>query len=104
MKAKEKLGKTSSIRNQPDVSGGKVGEIAPRSTISFIEIVPGGKQPLDSWLKLRDGQFVNLKVAGIEYYDIISNPTPDPEPDGVVTVTLNDSRTGETWSGILSKQ
>lgn len=80
-KAKEKLGKTSTIRNQPDVSGAKVGSVSPYSIIDFVDIVLGKFQPLDSWLDLGNNRFVNLKVGGVWYYDILNNPTPDPEPD-----------------------
>lgn len=102
MKAKEKLGKRSTVRREPHVGGAWAGSyIEPYSTITFVEIVTDKFQPLDTWLKLGDGRYVNYKVGGKVYYDVIDEV---PEPDGVVTVTLNDSRTGETWSGILSKQ
>lgn len=101
MKAKEILGKRSTVRKEPHVRGDAVGFIEPYSTITFVEIVTDKYQPLDSWLKLGDGRYVNYKIAGRYYYDVIDEV---PESDGVVTVTLNDSRTGETWSGILSKQ
>lgn len=78
MKAKEKLGKRSTVRKEPHVRGDAVGFIEPYSTITFVEIVTDKFQPLDSWLKLGDGRYVNYKNAGRFYYDVIDE-VPEPE-------------------------
>lgn len=86
-KAREKLGKTSTIRLQPKVaSGNDVGSISPYSEIAFTEIVEGTNFPGDKWFKLADGRgYVNYIYNLREYYAILSMPSPgtdpDPEPD-----------------------
>jgi len=86
--AKEKLGKTMSVRNVPAVeSGSKVGEIAPRTEFEFVEIAPDLNHPTDAayqWLKLTDGNYVNyIYPPNGERVDILRMPDDgeaDPEP------------------------
>lgn len=106
--AKEKLGKTSTVRTSPEViSGNDAGvRIQPYSEIEFTEIVDGPNYPGDRWFKLTDGNYVNYIYNGRQYYDIIQDPGTEPPPvgDGItvdVSVTV-DPATAEVTQVLVN--
>ncbi len=85
--AKEKLGKTVTVRSSPRViNGNSTSEVvAPRATVSFVRVVDDLDYPGDpayKWFELGPGRFCNYIYPpnGLRF-DIITQPTdPDPEP------------------------
>jgi GH25 family lysozyme M1 (1,4-beta-N-acetylmuramidase) len=84
--AKEKLGKTVTIRKTPRVASGNSTNksIFPYTTISFIGVVddldyPGN--PNYKWLDLGNGEYANYIYPpnGLRF-DILTQPSPDPGP------------------------
>jgi hypothetical protein len=82
--AKEKLSNTSTIRKSPSRYGEDTGgRVAPYTTINFVEVVPvtiqGTADKLDDrWFKMPDGNYVNYILGGIQYYDILTQPSAEP--------------------------
>jgi hypothetical protein len=94
--AKEKLGNTSTIREEPSRYGKDTGRrIYPYATIEFASTVPvvvkgTADNPNDIWFKLPDGAFVNYILSGTNYYTIITSPTPDePAPEDKIEIYVN---------------
>jgi len=96
--AKEKLGKSSTVRSSPGVvSGNDTGlRIDPYQTIEWTELVTGTNSADDKWFLMPDGYYVQYIYAGRQYYDILSQPS-DPTPPADVpayvdaTATLRDA-------------
>lgn len=84
--AREKLGNTSKIRSTPSRYGADLGSINPGSTIEFVRVVPvqvsgTADNPADQWFELPGGgKYVNYILSGVEYYTILTQPTPDEPP------------------------
>jgi len=76
--AKEKLGKYPSVRSSPTVASNKLYSLNPYSEVEFVEFVKDSVNGADDWLKLVDGNFVNLDVAGTRYFLITRMPTVEP--------------------------
>jgi len=112
--AKEKLGKTSTVRKSPGVVSGNSTDqsIQPKSTLEYTELVIGTNSPNDRWFKLADGSgYVQYIYSGRQYYDILQEPgtvTPPPvEPppansgDIQFEATLHDDGTLDgTWQTV----
>ncbi len=88
MQAKERLGKTVTVRRTPAaVSGNATGEvILPYAIVNYEAIVADDKFPGNpdyKWLKLSEGRYVNFMYPpnGLRF-DLIGNPPPPPPPDG----------------------
>ena len=82
-KAKEKLGKTMTVRDVPGaLPNSWAGEILPYTEFEFVGYVPDMLHPDDpnySWLLLPDGNYVNYKYppSGLRV-DILQEPGVEP--------------------------
>jgi hypothetical protein len=85
MRAKEKLGKTVTIRGQPMATGYPTGNVVlPYFTVDYTAIVDDTEHPGDQsykWLKLADDQFVNYVYPpnGLRF-DLLTDPPPSGPP------------------------
>lgn len=100
--AKEKLGNTSTVREQPSRYGKDTNlRVSPYQTTEFTDIVPclvlgTYDSPNDKWLKRPDGNYVNYILAGKTYYDILTMPTTDTPPvTDTVTVSVDATITAD---------
>lgn len=106
--AKEKLGKSVSIRNAPRASASLTGaSILPYSTIEFLEVVDDLDHPASAdykWLKLAENKYANYIYPpnGLRFI-ILTQPSTDPPPSAdIVTVTQMltfTDKEGVTWAG-----
>lgn len=100
LKAKERLGKTVTIRKEPRaVAGNSINEsISPYSTIDYIAIVPDMDYLNDAtkqWLDLGGGRYCNYiyPPSGLRFDLLPENTTNEyilhvvQNPDGTMTVT-----------------
>lgn len=107
MQAKEKLGKTVTIRNSPHaVLGNGTGDVVqPFGIVDYVAIVPDQDYPGDinrQWLKLSDARFVNyIYPPNGTRFDLW---TPPPVDDQTFTVVFIDDKTGEKFGGKLTRQ
>ena len=104
--AKEKLGKTMTVRNVPGaLAYSYVGEIEPYAEFDFVgysEDIQHLGDPAYSWLELPDGNFVNhiYPPNGLRV-DILQEPGTEPPPveKKVVkaTILFDDGSTEELF-------
>ncbi len=96
MQAKEKLGKTVTIRAQPRASGNATGNVVlPYLTVTYVAIVDDLDHPANAsykWLQLGTNQYVNYIYPpnGVRF-DLIGDsppPPPPPPPQPLPSITL----------------
>lgn len=109
-KAKERLGNTGTIRENPSRYGKDTGlDVLPYATIDFVEIVDAqiigtADKAEEKWLKLGEMRFVNYKLysSGVlkDYFEILSMPSEN-QPSGDITASITlkaDGTVTGTWT------
>ncbi len=96
--AKEALGNTSTVRDEPTRYGTGLYTLPPGNTLQFVKVVPvvvsgGSDNPADQWFEMPDGNFVNYILAAKKYYNILTQPSTEPPPatNPKATVTFTDT-------------
>ena len=96
MRAKEKLGKTVTIRGQPQGMGYPTGNVVlPYFTVDYVAIVDDLEHPGDSsyrWLQLADNQYVNYIYPpnGLRFDLLPDAPPPPPTSINHIEVVYTD--------------
>ena len=94
MQAKEKLGKTVTIRAQPRLGGNATGNVVlPYLTVTYVAIVDDLDHPGDAaykWLQLGTNQFANYIYPpnGLRF-DLIGDSPPPPPPPPPTTTSIH---------------
>ena len=105
------------IRPQPNVNNTSIGKllygrVGKGVELFTVSVDSANARVGDQWLKITEGGsvegWVAVKHMGKDYCKLDGSGTPTPEPNpepsnDTFTVTLVDDRTGETWSGVLTK-
>lgn len=105
MLAKEKLGKTVTIRNTPSILGANVGSVLPFTQVTYTAIVDDlghAGDPAYKWLNLGLNRYVNYiyPPAGLRFdlIDITPPPPPPPANDPINhVIVVHDSGAEETF-------
>jgi hypothetical protein len=85
MRAKEKLGKTVTIRSQPRAAAAPTGNVVlPYTTVDYVAIVDDLDHPGSAsykWLQFGDSKFVNYIYPpnGLRF-DLLPETSPPPPP------------------------
>jgi len=96
MRAKEKLGKTVTMRSQPSSTGYPTGQVVlPYFTVDYTAIVDDLEHPGDAsykWLQLGDKEYVNYIYPpnGLRFDLLPVEPPPGPPSIDHVEVVYTD--------------